>query len=125
MAGVRKQLYVGCELGQPRHKDLMMAQGIVNKDFEITLSVDLLSQNQQHRVETVVDTGLEAVIPVALRGSSGKDVQILAVIDTGFNGFLTLPLHLVAALGLTRLSRGRQSTASRRSSDNWKFVKGN
>lgn len=61
-----------------------------------------------------VSADREAVIPLAVRGASGQDVQILAVIDTGFNGFLTLPLHLVAVLGLTRLSRGRAQLADGR-----------
>ncbi|MBI2503050.1 MAG: clan AA aspartic protease [Candidatus Latescibacteria bacterium] len=51
-----------------------MAQGIVRKGYEITLSIDLLSQNQRHPVE--------------------------AVMDTGFNGYLTLPADTVQKLEL-------------------------
>lgn len=53
-----------------------MAQGTVNKAYEIIFFVELLSQNQHHqRIETVV--------------------------DTGFNGYLTLPADTVQQLGLT------------------------
>lgn len=38
--------------------------------------------------------------------------EVDAIIDTGFNGFLTLPPALVTALGLTRLSRGRALLAN-------------
>lgn len=52
-----------------------MARGTVNKAYEVILFVELLSQNQHHhRIETVV--------------------------DTGFNGYLTLPADTVQPLGL-------------------------
>ena len=41
----------------------------------------------------------EAVIPLVVRGQSGQEVKIQAVIDTGFNGFLTLPPQVVMTLG--------------------------
>ena len=42
----------------------------------------------------------------------GHEREVDATIDTGFNGFLTLPPFLVAALGLARLSRGRALLAN-------------
>ncbi len=54
----------------------------------------------------VVNTDYEAVISLQVQGPSGQEREVNAVIDTGFNGFLTLPPILVTALGLTRLSRG-------------------
>jgi predicted aspartyl protease len=47
-----------------------------------------------------VRTGREAVIPLQLIGSGGQIEEIEAVIDTGFNGFLTLPATLTTLLGL-------------------------
>ncbi|HEX5716821.1 MAG TPA: hypothetical protein VF179_11730 [Thermoanaerobaculia bacterium] len=32
----------------------------------------------------------EAILPIALFGAEGRIVQVEAVIDTGYNGFLTL-----------------------------------
>ena len=47
----------------------------------------------------------EAVVHLLLLDSSGQARDIEAVIDTGFNGFLTLPPALVAELGLIRLGQ--------------------
>ena len=59
----------------------------------------------------VVNADLEAVIQFPVRGPNGQHMDIVAIIDTGFNGFLTLPPALVTALGLARLSRGRVTLA--------------
>ena len=58
-------------------------------------------------IEGVVNAAYEAVIRLSLRGPLGQAREIDAVIDTGFNGFLTLPPVLVAELGLPLLSHGR------------------
>ena len=42
-------------------------------------------------IERSVNAAYEAVISLSLRGPSGQAQEIDAVIDTGFNGFLTLP----------------------------------
>lgn len=55
----------------------------------------------------VVTAYREAVIRLNVRGLSGEEKEIEAVIDTGFDGYLTLPSVVVAALGLTWRSRGR------------------
>ena len=42
-------------------------------------------------MEGFVNANLEAVVPLSLRGPEGQAREVDAVIDTGFNGFLTLP----------------------------------
>ena len=53
----------------------------------------------------------EAVISLSVEGSEGQSKEIDAVIDTGFNGFLTLPASLVQELGLVWRRRGRAMLA--------------
>jgi clan AA aspartic protease len=54
---------------------------------------------------------LEASIPLQITGSRGKSVQIDAVVDTGFNGYPTLPRATVAALDLTFAGNRRGTLA--------------
>ena len=56
-----------------------------------------------------VNANREAIISCGVRGPHGKEREIEAVIDTAFNGFLTLPPQVIAALGL---SAGSVSDAS-------------
>ena len=56
-------------------------------------------------IEGVVNTHYEAVVRLSLLNSSGQTRDIDAVVDTGYNGFLTLPPVLVAELELTRLGQ--------------------
>ena len=49
-------------------------------------------------IEGVVNADYEAVITLALRGQAGQAREIEVVIDTGYNGFLSLPPALVAEL---------------------------
>ena len=58
-------------------------------------------------IQGVVNANLEAVVTLTLRGESGQEREIEAVIDTGFNGFLTLPTALVAQLGIPFAYMGR------------------
>ena len=51
-------------------------------------------------IEGVVNAAREAMVTVSLRGSDGQSRQIDAVVDTDYNGFLTLPSSVVAELGL-------------------------
>ena len=51
-------------------------------------------------IEGVVNADYEAVITLALRGQAGQTREIEVVIDTGYNGFLSLPPALVAELGI-------------------------
>jgi clan AA aspartic protease len=49
----------------------------------------------------------EAVVRLRVRGSSGTEQDVDAVIDTGFTASLTLPAATVASLGLVLQSGGR------------------
>lgn len=53
----------------------------------------------------IVNAALEATLPLRVQDASGRTQQIDAVIDTGFNGFLTLPPTRIASLGLPWLCR--------------------
>jgi predicted aspartyl protease len=64
-----------------------------------------------------VTTGREAVVSIVLLGPGDRRVPIEATIDTGFNGYLTLPPSLVSdrALpfaGSTLATLGDARTAS-------------
>ena len=47
-----------------------------------------------------VNAAREARIPLTLRAPLGTTHEIDALIDTGFDGFLTLPPSVIVALGL-------------------------
>jgi clan AA aspartic protease len=49
----------------------------------------------------------EALVPLPLRGTQGEEHAIEAVIDTGYNGFLTLPSNLIELLGFPFLRSSR------------------
>jgi clan AA aspartic protease len=51
-----------------------------------------------------VNNQLEAVVQVMIRGPQ-SEVEIDAIVDTGFNGALTLPPDVIATLGLHLQSR--------------------
>jgi clan AA aspartic protease len=55
----------------------------------------------------VVTASLQAIIRLTARGPEGQEQEVEAVIDTGFDGILTLPPALIAALGLAWRRRGR------------------
>ncbi|HEV7509377.1 MAG TPA: clan AA aspartic protease [Thermoanaerobaculia bacterium] len=54
-----------------------------------------------------VNVHREALIPLPLRGPQDEEHAIEAVIDTGYNGFLTLPPNLIALLGFPFLRSSR------------------
>ncbi len=54
----------------------------------------------------VVNAHREAVVRLTVEGSQAQE-EIEAIVDTGFNGFLTLPPPLIATLGLPFRGRGR------------------
>ena len=57
-------------------------------------------------IEGYVNTNHEAVVTIPLLGPAGQTREIVAVVDTGFNGYLTLPPMLVADLGLSVVGDG-------------------
>src|SRR6266567_3587785 len=59
----------------------------------------------------VVNAHLEATLRVTLRGPTGQFRRVNAVVDTGFDGSLTLPPALIAQLGLLWDRRGRATLA--------------
>lgn len=52
-----------------------------------------------------VNALLDATIRLSVSGPTGQQLEINAVVDTGFSGFLTLPLSSVASLGLPWICR--------------------
>ena len=63
-------------------------------------------------IEGTVNSYLEAIVRLTLRGPTGQQREIDAVIDTGFSGFLTLPPTLVEELRLSFLSLGHAILAN-------------
>jgi clan AA aspartic protease len=53
----------------------------------------------------VISSQREAKLSLTVRSSHGPDQAVQAVIDTGFDGDLTLPSSLIRALGLPYHSR--------------------
>ena len=58
-------------------------------------------------IQGVVNAAYEAVVRLTVQGPLGQSQEIEAVVDTGYNGFLTLPPALVSELGLAYRDRGR------------------
>ena len=63
-------------------------------------------------IEGVVNAAYEAVITLPLHGPAGQTREIEAVIDTGYNGFLTLPAAMVAELEAPFLGPSRATLAN-------------
>ena len=57
-------------------------------------------------IEGIVNADYEAVITLSLRGPTGLEREVSAVVDTGFNSFITLPPELVAELDLPFAMQG-------------------
>ena len=58
-----------------------------------------------------VNSALEAMIRIVVDDSDGRAHDVDALIDTGFNGFLTLPSKHVAAMALPWLFRQQAQLA--------------
>jgi len=52
-------------------------------------------------IQGVVNADYEPVITLTVLGPSGRSAEIEAVVDTGFDAFLTLPSESVATPGAT------------------------
>jgi clan AA aspartic protease len=61
-----------------------------------------------------VNASGEAMILLKVQGPEGQTEEIAAVVDTGFNGWLTLPLDLVDTLRLPFRGSGRATLADGR-----------
>ncbi|MGB3516380.1 MAG: hypothetical protein WBA43_07990 [Elainellaceae cyanobacterium] len=51
-------------------------------------------------IQGIVNQRCEATLPLVIGNTSGQRQLVNTVIDTGFNGFLTLPSTIIAALDL-------------------------
>ncbi len=58
-------------------------------------------------ISGVVTDDRQAVIHLTVRGPAGQEQKVEAIIDTGFDGSLSLPSALVVQLGLPWRRRGR------------------
>ena len=47
-----------------------------------------------------VDSELQVIVPLVVRGTQGQELHLKGVVDTGYNGALTLPPHVITYLGL-------------------------
>jgi clan AA aspartic protease len=55
----------------------------------------------------IVNADFEPIIPLSICGSDGKVYLQETIVDTGFNGWLSLPPDLIAELNLKWKRRGR------------------
>lgn len=58
-------------------------------------------------IRGVVNAEFEPIVPLSIRRSDGKVFTHNAIVDTGFNGWLSLPPDLIAQLKLKWKRRGR------------------
>jgi clan AA aspartic protease len=63
-------------------------------------------------IRGVVNRHREALIPLIVRNRTGQEVQIEAIVDTGFNGSLTLPVATIASLSLPWRNHGQATLAN-------------
>ena len=59
-------------------------------------------------IEGVVNASYEPVVTLAVQGPAGQANEIEAVIDTGYNGLLTLPPPVITELGLPNRGYGER-----------------
>ena len=58
-------------------------------------------------IEGTVNANLEAVVVIPLRGPGGRTQELEAVVDTGFNGYITITPRLAAELELPLVGKMR------------------
>ena len=61
-----------------------------------------------------MNAAYEPIVPLAVRGPAGRVRDLEAVIDTGYNGFLTLPPMMVSELALPFVTIGQALLADGR-----------
>jgi clan AA aspartic protease len=54
----------------------------------------------ENMIQGKVNAELEPVVRLTIRGANGKIKKVMAVVDTGFNGSLTLPPAVIRKLDL-------------------------
>lgn len=57
-------------------------------------------------IRGIVNSLYEAVVRISVRGPQGDELEIDAIVDTGFTSSLTLPIETVESLDLVRRSGG-------------------
>ena len=62
-------------------------------------------------IEGTVNAAYVPIVTLAVEGPSGQVREIEAVVDTGFNGYLTLPPGLISEMGLPFLAGKRATLA--------------
>jgi predicted aspartyl protease len=60
----------------------------------------------------VVNAQTEATIRLPVQTADGREQEIEVILDTGFNGSLTLPLAMIVGLGLQWRTRGLVTLAN-------------
>ena len=65
-------------------------------------------------IESRINDRYEPIITITLTTPEGASMEVEAVIDTGFNGFLSLPAELVEELGFPLLYSSRAFLADDR-----------
>ena len=58
-------------------------------------------------IKGTINPKLEPIVELRLHNKNGETQLIEATVDTGFNGYLTLPLSIIEGLDCTRLGLGR------------------
>lgn len=49
----------------------------------------------------IVDSSNAPLVPLVVKDAAGEDHSSMAVVDTGFNGWITLPRETISTFGLT------------------------
>ena len=57
-------------------------------------------------MQGIVSGRLDAIVKIRFRGPTGIESSANAIVDTGFNGALTLPKSVVSLLGLMQSAEG-------------------
>ena len=63
-------------------------------------------------IEGTVNHAREAIVSLPVSGPAGRIEEIEAVIDTGYNGYITVPPALVSELRLPFVTSGRATLAN-------------